>query len=80
MISLRSQFLDLLHNLAGQDRLWTKPHPLSLGLFDAVLLTLSSDAFEFAIRARTPMISFPVREVVSMLGSSITLKARRHPL
>ena len=40
---LRSQFPDLLYNLAGQNRLWTKPHPLSLGLVDAVLLTLSAD-------------------------------------
>src|SRR5262245_13732046 len=37
------QFFDLLHNIGGQDRLRTKPHPPGLGLVDAVLLALSAD-------------------------------------
>src|SRR4029079_11969074 len=40
---LRSQLLDFLHDLSRQDRLGTEPHPLSLGLVDAVLLALSAD-------------------------------------
>jgi len=38
-----SQLLDFLHDLSGQDRLRTEPHPLSLGLVDPVLLALSAD-------------------------------------
>src|SRR6516165_8642077 len=49
---LRSQFLDLLHNLAGQDLVWTKPHPRGLRLVDAVLLTLAADVIlEFGYQA-----------------------------
>jgi hypothetical protein len=39
--SVPPQFLDLLHNLGGQNRLRTKPNLLNLGLVDAVLLALS---------------------------------------
>ena len=46
------QFLDLLHNLAGQDLVWTKPHPRGLRLVDAVLLTLAADVIlEFGYQA-----------------------------
>ena len=66
---------DLSDCFRRQDRLATEPNPFVQGEPDAVHLPLAANVIlEFGNESEVPMMSLPVREVVSMLGSSITLK------
>ena len=64
---------DLSDCFRRQDRLATEPNPFVQGEPDAVHLPLAANVIlEFGNESEVPMMSLPVREVVSMLGSSIT--------
>jgi hypothetical protein len=64
---------DLLNPLWHQSGLAIKPYATLLCLFDAIHLTLAPVS-NSAINAGMPITSLPVRDVVSIEGSSITLK------